>query len=166
MLLTCNVGEDSWESQDCKDIKPVNTNGNQFWIFIGRTDAEAEALILWLLEKILRLGKIEGRRRSDDKGWDGWIASLTQWTWFEQTLGDSEGQGSQVSCSPWGHKEAEILINWTAIEEFKIFSLICLIPSYLKVSYMIISFSDLKELKISFIYLRINYSSVSYLTTL
>ena len=56
---------------DCKEIHPVNHKGNQTWIFIGRTDAEAETSILWLpdaknwpwLEKILILGKIEGRRR-------------------------------------------------------------------------------------------------------
>ena len=46
MFLNCGVGEDSWESLDCKEIKPVNP-GNQFWIFIGRTDAEAEAPVLW-----------------------------------------------------------------------------------------------------------------------
>ena len=41
------AGEDSWESLDCKEIKSVNPKGNQAWIFIGRTDAEAEAPILW-----------------------------------------------------------------------------------------------------------------------
>ena len=58
---------------DCKEVKPVNPKGNQSWIFIGRTDAEAEAPILWpsdmksrLMEKTLMLGKIEGRRR---RGW-------------------------------------------------------------------------------------------------
>ena len=57
---------------DCKEIKPVNPKGNQSWIFIGGTDAEAEAPILWppdaktdLLEKTLMLRKTEGRRR----GW-------------------------------------------------------------------------------------------------
>ena len=55
---------------DCKEIQPVHPKGNQSWIFIGRTDAEAEALILWppdlkywLMEKTLMLGKIEGKRR-------------------------------------------------------------------------------------------------------
>ena len=55
---------------DCKEIKPVNPKGNQSRIFIGRTDAEAEALILWPLmgrtdsfEKTLMVGKTEGRRR-------------------------------------------------------------------------------------------------------
>ena len=48
MLLNCGAGEDSWESPlDSKEIKPVNPEGNQSWIFIGRTDAEAEAPILW-----------------------------------------------------------------------------------------------------------------------
>ena len=58
---------------DCKEIKPVHPKGNQSWIFIGGTDAEAEALILWppdvekwLIWKDLMLGKIEGRRR---RGW-------------------------------------------------------------------------------------------------
>ena len=73
MLLNCGVGEDSWESLDCKEIQPVHPKGNQSWIFIGRTDAEAEAPILWppnertdSFEKTLMLGKIEvGKRR----GW-------------------------------------------------------------------------------------------------
>ena len=41
-----------------------------------------------------------------DRGWDGWMASLTQWTYVIQTLGDSEGQGSLACCSPWAHKES------------------------------------------------------------
>ena len=55
---------------DCKEIPPVHPKGNQSWVFIGRTDAEAEALVLWSphgradsLEKGLMLGKTEGRRR-------------------------------------------------------------------------------------------------------
>ena len=48
MLLNCGVGEDSESPLDCREIKPVNTKGNQPLIFIGRTDAEAEAAILWL----------------------------------------------------------------------------------------------------------------------
>ena len=75
---------------DCKEIQPVIPKGNQSWIFIGRTDAETETLMLWhlirridSLEKTLMLGKIEGRRR---RGWQrmSWLdelASLTQWTW-------------------------------------------------------------------------------------
>ena len=47
MLLNYCVGEDSWESLDSKEVQPVNPKGNQPWIFIGRTDTEAETAILW-----------------------------------------------------------------------------------------------------------------------
>ena len=69
---------------DCQKIKPVNPKGNQSWIFVGRTDAEAETSILWppdmlranSLEKTLMLGKIEGRRR---RGWQRmrWLDGIT-----------------------------------------------------------------------------------------
>ena len=73
---------------DCKGIKPVNPKGNQPWIFIGRTDDEADAPILWptdaknqLIQKRLMLEKIEGGKRSGYRGWDGWMASLSQQSW-------------------------------------------------------------------------------------
>ena len=47
MLLNCGVGEDSWDPLDCKEVQPVHPKGVQSWVFIGRTDAEAETLILW-----------------------------------------------------------------------------------------------------------------------
>ena len=66
MLLNCGVGEDS----NCKEIQPVHPKGDQSWVFIERTDVEAETPILWppdakadSFEKTLMLGKIEGRRR-------------------------------------------------------------------------------------------------------
>ena len=71
---------------DCKDIETVNPKGKQLCIFIGRIDAVAEVPILCpsdvkgqLTGKILMLGKIEGGKRGDNQGWDGWMASLTQW---------------------------------------------------------------------------------------
>ena len=101
---------------DSKEIKSVNPEGNQPWIFIGRTNAEAEAPILCppdvkadSLEKTLMLGKIEGRKR---RGWqrmsllDDITASVGRE--FEQTLGDNEKQRSLVCCSPWGHKESDM----------------------------------------------------------
>ena len=73
---------------DCKEIKPVGPNGNQSWIFIGRTDSEAEAAILWLPdEKNWLIGKdpdavrLRVGEERDDRGWDGWMASPTWWTW-------------------------------------------------------------------------------------
>ena len=74
---------------DCKEIQPVNPKGNQFWIFIGMTDAEAEAPALWpphvknwLTGKDLDAGRDWGAgREGDDRGWDSWMASQTRWTW-------------------------------------------------------------------------------------
>ena len=69
---------------DCKEIKPVIPKGNQSWIFIGRTDAEAETPILWLpmqrtdsLEKTLMLGKIEGRTRREQQRMR-WLDGITK----------------------------------------------------------------------------------------
>ena len=82
MLLNCGVGEDSWESLGGKEIQPVNSEGNQSWTFFGRTDAEAETPILWLPDvknwltgKTLMLGKIEGRRRGQQKM--RWLYGIT-----------------------------------------------------------------------------------------
>ena len=68
---------------DCKEIKPVNPKGNQSWLFIGRTDAEAEIPIEltpwkrpWCWERLKAGGE------GDNRGWDGWMASLTWWTWL------------------------------------------------------------------------------------
>ena len=75
-------------SLDSKEIKPINPKGNQSWIFIGRTDAEAEALILWppdakswLTGKDLYAGNDWGQEEKGMTGWDNLMASLTQWTW-------------------------------------------------------------------------------------
>ena len=72
---------------DYKEIQPVHPK-EQSWVFIGKTDAEADSPILWLphekswlIGKDSDAGRIGGRRRRGWQGWDGWIASLTQWTW-------------------------------------------------------------------------------------
>ena len=72
---------------ECKEIKPVHPKGNQSWIFIGKTDVEAEALLCWadaksgFLGKDLMLGKIEVGRTGNDRGQNGETASPPQWTW-------------------------------------------------------------------------------------
>ena len=69
---------------DCKEIRPVNSKGNQTWIFMGRTDAEAEALFGYLMQtadslvKTLMLGKIEGMRRSGRQR-KRWLDGITNW---------------------------------------------------------------------------------------
>ena len=99
-----------------KEIKPLNPKGNQLWIFIGRTDPEAEVPIIWPLDAKLthwkRLWSWE-RLRHEEKGmtedemtgWHQWFNGHE----FEQTPEDSEGQGRLVCCSPWGYK----LPDWT-----------------------------------------------------
>ena len=72
---------------DCKEI-PVNPKGNQSWTVIGRTDAETEAPILWppdvknwLHRKTWCWERLKAGGEGDDRGWDGWMASLTWWMW-------------------------------------------------------------------------------------
>ena len=98
---------------DCKEIKPVSPKGNQSWIFIGRTDAEAP--ILWppdAMNRLIRKDPDAGKDwRQEKKGTTedkmvGWHHQLNGHE-FEQALRDGKGQGSLVCCSPWGHKELD-----------------------------------------------------------
>jgi len=65
-------------------------------------------------EKTLILGKIEAEREGDNRGWDGWMALLAQWTWIWVNSGSWWSQGGLVCCSPWGRKELDTteLLNW------------------------------------------------------
>ena len=69
------------------------------------------------LEKTLMLGKIEGRKKGDDRGWDGWMASPTRWTWVWENSRSWWWQGNLVCCSPWGCKEFDMTegMNWTEL---------------------------------------------------
>ena len=122
MLLNCGVGEDPWKSLDSKEIKPVNPKGNQSWIFIGRTDAEAQTSILLppdakngLIWKDPNPGedwRQEEKGTTEDEmvGWHHWLNGHE----FEQAPRDGEWQGSLVCCSPWGPKEWDTTewLNW------------------------------------------------------
>ena len=95
---------------DSQKIKPVNRKGNQSWIFIGRTDAEAETPMLWphdvknwLIWKDPDAGKDwrqedKGTTEGEMVGWHHWFDGCE----FEQVPGLGDGQGSLVCCSPWG----------------------------------------------------------------
>ena len=106
----------------CKKIKPINPKGNQPWIFLGRSDVEAEAPILWppdmksqLIGKDSDAGKDWGQKEKEmtEDEMVGWHHPLNEHE-FEQTPGQSGGEGSLVCCSPWGHKESD---NLTTEEE-------------------------------------------------
>ena len=102
---------------DSKEIRLVHPKGNQPWIFIGRTDAEAEAPILWPPDAknwLIRKDPDAGRDwRQEEKGTTeddvvGWHHRLNGYE-FEQTLGYSEGQGNLVCYSPCGHKQSDMM---------------------------------------------------------
>ena len=103
----------------------AHPKGNQSWMFTGRTDAEAETPILWPPDVKNWLNwkrpwcweRLKAGGERDYRGWDGWMASPTQWTWFGWTLGVGDGQGSLACCSPWGRKESDMTewLNWTEL---------------------------------------------------
>ena len=111
---------------DCKEIQPVHPKGNQSWIFIGRTDAEAETPILWppdtknQLRKDPDAGKHwrweeKGITEDEMVGWHHWLNGHG----FEWTPGVGDGQGGLACCSPWGHKESDTTerLNWTTFQK-------------------------------------------------
>ena len=112
---------------DCKEIQPVHPKGDQSWVFIGRTDVKAETSILWLPDvkswliwKDPDAGKDwSWEKKGDDRGWEGWIVSLTQWTWvwvnsrsclWTRRPGMLQSMGSQRVGHDWATE-----LNWTEV---------------------------------------------------
>ena len=123
MLLNCGVGEDSWESLGLKEIQPVHLKGNQSWIFIGRTDAEADVntLILWSPDAKSQLTgynhdarkdwrqKEKGTTEDEMVGWHHWLngyvwISSGSW-WWTGRPGVLQSMGSQ----------SRMQLNWTEL---------------------------------------------------
>ena len=110
---------------DCKEIQPVCPKGNQSWIFIGRTVAEAETPIpwppdvkIWLIGKDLDSGKDwrqeeKGMTEDEMAGWHHWFDGRES----EWTPGVGDGQGGLVCCDSWGCKESDTTeqMNWTEL---------------------------------------------------
>ena len=94
---------------DCKEIQPVNLKGNKHWIFIGRTDAEAEAPVHWLPDA---KSQLTGKKwRQKEKGVTEGEHHPFKGHEFKQTLEDSGGHGSLVCCNPWGHRVGHDLLT-------------------------------------------------------
>ena len=115
---------------DCKETQPVHPKGNQSWIFIGKTDAEAETTILWPPDAKSRLiwkdpdaGKDWGQEEkgtTEDEmaGWHHWLNGHG----FGWTLGVGDGQGGLACCGSWSHKELDTTeLNWSHLPFFLLF---------------------------------------------
>ena len=121
MLLKCDVG-DSWESLALQGDPTSPSWRNESWIFIGRSDAEAEAPIPWppdgknqLIGKDPDAGKDwrreeKGMTEDEMVGWHHWLNGHE----FEYALGVGIGKGSLACCSAWGHRESDTTewLNW------------------------------------------------------
>ena len=119
------VFEKTLDPLNCKEIQPVNAQGNQSWIFFGRTDAEAETLILWppeaknwLLGKDPDAGKDwrqEEKRTAEDEivGWRHQLKGHE----FEEAPAACDRQGNLACCSTWGHKQSDTTewLDWTGV---------------------------------------------------
>ena len=125
---------------DCKEIQPVHPKGDQSWVFIGRTDAEAETPILWppdakswLIGKDPDAGKDwgqeeKGMREDEMVGWHHWLNGHG----FGWTPAVGYGQGGLACCGSWGHRESDMTewLKWTElnwIESFSCYNFLILI---------------------------------------
>jgi len=107
---------------DCKEIQPVHSEGDQPWMFFGRTDAKTETPILWpphvkswLIGKDSYAGRDwgqeeKGRTEDEVAGWHHWLNGCES----EWTPGVGDGQGGLACCNSWGHKESDTTerLNW------------------------------------------------------
>ena len=124
MLLNCGVGENSWKSLGMQeDSTSQNQSLGTGWLFIGRTDVEAETPILWPpYVKNWLLGKDpdaekdwgqeeKGTTEDEMAGWPHWLDGRES----EWTPGVGDGQGGLACCSPWDRKESDMTerLNWT-----------------------------------------------------
>ena len=98
---------------DSKEIQPIHPKGNQSWIVTGKTDAETETLATWC-EELTHLKRpwcwerLKAGEEVDDRGWNGWMASPTQWTWVWASSGRwwRTGKSGELQPMTWGHKES------------------------------------------------------------
>ena len=125
MLLNCGDGEDSWESLGLQG-DPTSPKGDQSWLFIGRTDVEAETPILWpsdvkswLIWKDLDAGKDwrqeeKGTTEDEMVGWHHWLDGHG----FGWTPGVGDGQGQLACCGSLGNTESDTTewLNWTELK--------------------------------------------------
>ena len=126
MLLNCGVGEDSWESLGLQG-DPTSPFWRRSalgflwkeWCYSWNSSILAtswEELTHW--KRLWCWEGLGAGGEGDDRGWDGWVASLTRWTWDVWTLGVGDGQGGLVCCDSWGRNESDTTeqLNWTDVK--------------------------------------------------
>ena len=111
---------------NCKEIQPVYSEGDQLWDFFGRNDAKAETPVLWqphvqswLIGKDWCWEGLRAGGEGDDRGWDGWMASLTWWTWIWVNSGRWWWTGRPGVLQFMGSQRVRhplaIELNWTEL---------------------------------------------------
>ena len=126
MLLNCGIREDSWESLGRQGDQTSNRQGNKSWIFIGRTDVEAETPILWPPDAknwLIRKDPDAGKDWRQEENWTTEDEMVDWHHWlngheFEQASEVGDRQGSLVYCSPWYHKSWIRRSDWTQLIVF------------------------------------------------
>ena len=123
---------------DCKEIKPVSPKGNQSWILIGRTNAKAEAPILWppdeknwLIRRPWCWERLKARGEADNREWHGWMASPTQCTWIWASSGSWWWTGKPGVLQSMGSRRVRTeWLNWTEIYKSHANFLVMLMPAW------------------------------------
>ena len=111
---------------DCKEIQPVHPKGNKSWVSIGRIDVEAENSIIlatWFeelthLERPWCWKRLKVGGDGDNRDWDDWLASPTQWTWVWVNSGSWWWTGRPAVLHPWDCKESDT-IEWLNLTDIK-----------------------------------------------
>ena len=124
MLLNCSVGENSWESFGLQGDQPSPSFRNQSWIFIGRLMLKLKLQyfghLMWRTTHWQRpwcWERLKAGGEGDDRGWDGWMASLTQWTWVWVDSGSwwwigKTGMLQSMGSQRIGHDWVTELTDW------------------------------------------------------
>ena len=135
---------------DCKEIQPVHPKGDQSWVFIGRTDVEAETPILWppdakswLIWKDPDAGKDWGQKEkgmTEDEmvGWHHWLNGHG----FGWTPRVGDGQGGLACCGSWSCKESDMTEHWTELKHYGCVLQVLLCHLFLLIREVIVQFFD------------------------
>ena len=123
MLLNCGVGEDSWESLGLQGYT-TSPSARKSVLNIHWKDwcwsRNSNSLATWCeeltyLKRPWCWERLKAGREGDNRVWDGWMASPTQWAWVWINSRSCDGQGGLACCGPWGCKESDLTeqLNWT-----------------------------------------------------